>query len=487
MKIKKLFEGQEIFGLTDLEMDIESIKKDSRLCRQNDVFFDLSSNYTKSLENCTEAIKNGAKVVVSSQLLPIDELIKVKDVRESFALACKNFYNCSCDKLKIIGITGTNGKTTTSHIVAECLKYAGYKVGVIGTMGVFYDDKTLDFDMTTPDSDDLHFAFDKMVQSGVQYVVMEVSAHAIAQKRVHGINFEVGVLTNITQDHLDYFHTFENYADCKLSFFKPENMKMAVVCADDQQGQLLIENSSMPVISYGINNPADVFAVDIDESMKRSQFFCNAMDEVVKIDTNLIGQYNIENSLAGIGVCTCLGLKLKTVAQGLKFIRPVEGRFNIISTHNRNIIIDFAHTPDGLEKVLSTAKSLCKGKLYCIFGCGGNRDVDKRHKMGMISEKYCDYVCLTNDNPRFEEPRSIVANIEEGMTKGHMVELDRTEAIRKMLAICRPDDVLVIAGKGGEKYQSIGGKKIPYNDFDAVYGCLKKAYGVDIHQKEARR
>ena len=305
----------------------------------------------------------------------------------------------------------------------------------------------------------------------------------IYDESVEGVKFEVGVLTNITQDHLDYFGTMENYRDCKLSFFTDEYIKSAVVSSDDESGRELLKNIKVPVLSFGLQNPADVFAVKIKGGLDGAEFYGNILDDVYKVKTNLVGEYNVSNVLASLSVMATLGFDVSKAVESLKTIKPVEGRFNVIKYKGKYIVIDFAHTPDGLENVLKTAKKICKGKLYCVFGCGGNRDSGKRPKMGAIAEKYSDYVCVTNDNPRFENPTKIASDIEKGMRKSHFVELDRQSAIEKMISLSKKDDVILIAGKGGEKYQIVGDKKLDYNDFDAVYKIIKNDVKREIKEK----
>ena len=474
MEREKLLDNRKILSGYAVEEDIKGICKDSRDVQPGDMFFDLSDSYEEGIKHCKEALQNGASFIVSENRYPLQNIGVVADVHEAFAEVCSKFYGEPSKSLKLIGITGTNGKTTCAHIISEGLKSLGKKVATVGTMGINFDGQSEDVYMTTPDADILHRKFAEMKKAGVEYVVMEVSAHALAQKRVHGLNFDVGVLTNITQDHLDYFGSMENYKNCKLSFLDPKYVKSAVICVDDESGMEFVDKCKAPCITYGIKNPADVFAINLDQNATRTKFCCNLMDDIYDVETNLVGEYNVLNTLASMSVCADLGLDMRKVVESLKYIHPVEGRFNIINYNGKHIVIDFAHTPDGLEKVLSTAKDICKGKLYCIFGCGGNRDKDKRHKMGAISEKYCDGVCISNDNPRFEDPMAIARDIEVGMKKKHFVELDRQKAIKKMIDLCQKDDVLVIAGKGGERYQIFGDEKVDYNDFDAVYKCISK-------------
>lgn len=467
MKLKNLLNCQKKFE----EMEIAGISRDSKTIQKDEVFFCLTDDYEKTLSRCQEALDGGAAFVVSNFNLPFEKSLKVENCRKSFAAACKVQSGNACDKMKMIGVTGTNGKTTTSYIIAQMLSRNGHKVGLIGTNGVYYDGKREECPLTTPDADFLHETFKKMHDAGVEFVVMEVSAHAVDQDRIHGINFDIGVLTNITQDHLDYFKTMKNYQNAKEKFF--ENVKSAVICTDDVRCFEIAQKLDIPVTTYGIENPCDAFAIDVFCSLNGSRFVANINDEIMEIKTNLIGDYNIYNSLAALCVCQKLGLNAEALKRGLNFISPVEGRFNVINLDGKYIVIDYAHTPDGLEKVLQTARKLTDGKVFVVFGCGGNRDKDKRHKMGKIAEENADYVCLTDDNPRYENPAEIIKEIEKGMKKTHFVEKDRQKAIEKMLTLAKEKDIIVVAGKGAEKYQEIQGVKHPYNDFDAVYNIFK--------------
>ncbi len=473
MQLKNLVKNVKNFG----DLEISNVCREHEKVKKNDAFFCFSKDKATAFERCEAALKNGAAVCFSHFDFQNERILKTNDPRGMFAKACAAFYNRVCDTLKIVGITGTNGKTTTSYIIAEMLKRNGKKVGIIGTSGVVYGGKTYDCPLTTPDADFLHKTFKDMSDAGVEYVVMEVSAHAIEQKRIDGIKFEIGVLTNITQDHLDYFKTFDAYAQTKLSFFTKEHMKRAIICSDDNNAFNFLPKCRVPYQTYGILSPSDTFAIDILCSMTGTRFVANVCDEVVDIKTNLIGKYNVYNSLAALAVCKCLGLNSKELALGMNFINPVEGRFNVFNVDGKFVVVDYAHSPDSLMNVLTTAKSLTDKKVFVVFGCGGNRDRDKRGKMGRIAENFADFVCLTDDNPRFEEEMDIIKEIESGMKKGHFVEPDRRVAIIKMISLARPGDIVVIAGKGAEKYQEIKGQKYPYNDYDVIYSYSNSTKG----------
>ena len=417
--------------------EVKGISRDSRTAQEGDIFFCFAQDKERAEKQCQEASSRGAKFVVSQFDLPINGSIKAKDVRDLFARSCANFYGRACDDMKMVAITGTNGKTTTSHLIAEIMNRNGHKTGVIGTNGVFYGGKKFD-------------------------------------------------CPNITQDHLDYFKTFDRYSKTKLDFFSKEHIRQGIVCGDDKLARSVAGRCDVPIKTYGITLPCDIFAIDTLCTLDGSRFVANLCDDaVLNIKTNLIGQYNVYNSLAALGVCQALGLEKKELENGLNFVMPVEGRFNVSKIDGKYVVIDFAHTPDGLEKVLKTARELTDKKVWVVFGCGGNRDSDKRPKMGKIAEDNADVVCLTDDNPRMENSQDIIGDIEAGMRKDHFVQPDREKAIRKIVGRAEEGDIVVIAGKGAEKYQEIGTQKVPYNDFDVVADIenksrLKKLGGKDF-------
>ena len=458
--------------------EFDKPQRKAEFVKKGDAFFCFTTNKDDCVCHAKVALENGANVVFSNFDLTDPSCVKIDNVRSAFSRACAKYYGNVCDKMKMIGVTGTNGKTTTCHLISQILSKSGKKVGVIGTNGAYFCGKSVYCPLTTPDADFLHKTFSQMYQNGVEYVIMEVSAHAIVQGRVDGIMYDVGVLTNITQDHLDYFGDMENYANAKAQFFTREHIKKAIFGVDDERVREIMTKTEVPFKTFGMENPADTFAIDGLCDINGSRFVANACDEVFEVKTNLIGDYNIENSLAALAVCCELGLSEKELASGLNFVYPAEGRFNVLKVGNKYAVVDFAHTPDGLEKVLQTARNLTDKRVIVVFGCGGNRDRDKRPRMGKIAQDNADVVCLTSDNPRYEEPEDIIADIECGIEKEHFVEVDRKKAIRKMLDFAESGDIVIIAGKGAEKTQEVDGILFPYNDFDVVSQyCAEKLKG----------
>ena len=474
MLLKDLLDFKDVEkGVENLDKNICDIKIDSTKVKPGDVFFAMQGWKRNGNDYVLEALNNGAEVVVSQQNLPFENVVVVKNVRASHAKACKKFFDCSCDKLKIIGVTGTNGKTTTANIIAAILKSAGKKVGVIGTLGAQYNQTNVQTGMTTPDPYMLHKLFKDMSEQNIEYAVMEVSAHALALDKLEGVKFEIGVLTNITEDHLDYFGDMDNYAKAKLKLFTPDKVKLAVVCGEDDYGRNLVIYPHVPTICYGKKFGFDVSGRFIKTNFEGSQFVCDFLGKQFKIKSHLVGEYNVENLLGAIAVTRSLGISEEDVAKGIALLPPVEGRFNILNFKNKNIVIDYAHTPDGLEKVLKTARALSDNKLVCIFGCGGDRDQQKRPIMGKIASTLADDVIITSDNPRFEEPQEIIRQIEKGCVKPCLCICERQQAIEYALKKYKNKTTILIAGKGAEQYQEIKGVQYPYSDFEVVYNFCK--------------
>lgn len=472
MLVKDLLEGVEVLqGRTD--GDMVDIKIDSKKVGYGDVFVAMKGSRFDGNDFAKEALDKGASYVISEQNLPFENVIVVRDARKAYAEICKNFFGKACDQLKLIGVTGTNGKTTTCNIIASVLRAGGKNVGVIGTLGARYNSEVVKTSMTTPDPYLLHKLFKEMKDDGVEYVVMEVSAHALALNKLEGVKFEEGILTNITEDHLDFFGDMENYAKAKMSFFDPKYMKLGIVFGEDRYGRLLMYKSKVPTICYGKGRKFDVSGRDIVTNFDGSHFVCDYLGEQIEIDSHLVGEYNVENLLAAIASTRSIGIGKEALQLGIKNLAPVEGRFNIINILGKNIIIDYAHTPDGLEKVLKTARALSDNKLVCIFGCGGNRDRQKRPIMGKIASTLADDVIITSDNPRFEKPEDIIQEIEAGVTKKCVCIPNRQQAIEGAMKKYKDKTTIVIAGKGAENYQEIEGKKYPFSDFEVVYNYAR--------------
>ena len=472
MKLKQLLSKVEIKNdiSSFCEEDILCISAKSQNKMQGGLFFCFNGKHS-AIEMAKQAIKNGAKVLVVDKLLSVDAYqVLVDDARKVMGQISQNFYGTS--GIKVIGITGTNGKTTTSYIIKHILEVAGKRVGVIGTNGVYFLNEFFPATLTTPDPIDLHEILGIMKKGKVDYVVMEVSAHAIYLNKIEGINFVAKVFTNFSQDHLDFFKDMQSYQNTKISYFKPNDLM--IINADDECGQKIIQRNA-DAISYGINTPCDCFAMEV--SRDGTSYILNINDNIMEIKSNLYGLFNVYNALAGAVCCYFLGTKAYDIKQGLKSVKYVDGRFNVIPLKKGRVIIDYAHTPDGLENVLKTARTFTDGKLLCVFGCGGDRDKSKRKLMGAIAEKYSDFCFVTNDNPRYEDPQKIIDDITQGFNKkNYYVIDDRSTAITLAISQIGDGDTVIICGKGAEKYMDIKGEKIPYSDFEVINSIKDKLW-----------
>lgn len=469
MELKKLLQYiqvKEIVGNTDIE--ISGLCADSQKVKKGDLFFCYAGEKHDSHGNIIEITQGGAVAIVCEHKLnsPLTQII-VDNGRAQIAKAARAFYGFADKKLKLVGVTGTNGKTTTTYMLASIFKANGQKTGIIGTLGISYDGKFISPELTTPDPVYLHSVLADMEKAGVEYVFMEVSAHALYYDKICGLQFEAGIFTNCTQDHLDFFDNMKEYSNCKKLLFKDDHCKHAVINSDDKLGVELL--SQIPkAVSYGIDNPADVFAVDIRESLNGTSFVINLSDELYEINISLPALHNVYNAMAAAACAKILGVKITEIAKGLNGLKAVSGRLEHVAQFNgAEIFVDFAHTPDGLEKSLKSLKKLCKGKLYCLFGCGGNRDKTKRPIMGAVAARYADFCIITSDNPRFEDPYDIISDIVAGVKqsgKKYVTVTEREVATEYAIRLLSEGDILIVAGKGGEHYQEIMGIKHSYND-----------------------
>ena len=485
MRLIKLVEGLQDINfegnVSNFDVEILNISIDSRKEAKNTLFICIDGGSVDSHTLIEEAKENGAVAIVAERKVQTSlPLILVKDTRQALGLLASKFYGEPSKKMKIIGITGTNGKTTTSYMLASILKTAGKKVGIIGTLGIDYADKHFPSSLTTPDPITLHAHFADMGNRGIEYVVMEVSAHALYYKKLAGITFAACIFTNLTQDHLDFFKTMEEYKAAKLALFSPQKCEIAIVNGDDDTGReinKLREEMGARTYLYGLTSPADGFALVTDDFLGGIEAVFNLNDNLYRVRLRMIGEHNVYNALAAASCAQLLGFE-RSISRGLANLKDVCGRLQRINRVNgAEIYVDFAHTPDGLEKSLKTLKKYCVGRLICLFGCGGNRDKSKRGIMGERAAKYCDFALLTSDNPRYEDPLDIINAIEKGYRKisnKYVIIPDREKAIEYALECLGTGDILLIAGKGGECYQEIMGIKYPFNDQDMVVKLLEQ-------------
>ena len=483
MRLSKLFgeiTNGRVIAEKEWEREVSTLFIDSRQQVKNGLFFCLKGTHSDGHAYAKEAIKNGAIALVTERQLFVEvPQIIVENAREALGILSSVFYGNPSEKMKIIGITGTNGKTTTSYMLASILRAANKRVGVIGTLGVVYDKTCIPSDLTTPDPIFLHSTLLDMYMRGIEYVVMEVSAHALYYKKIAGLHFSACIFTNLTQDHLDFFNAMPAYQDAKRKLFLPEVCPIAILNGDDEAGRNfgeIREEKGAKNIYYGLNTPTDAFAVITDESARGSECMLNINDKLCRVSLSLVGRHNIYNALAAATCAVEIGIGLESVAQGLADLKGVEGRLQWVGNHQGgDIYVDIAHTPDGLGRVLDALRQHCKGRLICLFGCGGNRDKTKRPIMGEIVAKKADFAILTSDNPRYEDPLDIINAMEKGYRRfsvRYVIVPERRRAIEYGLDFLQKGDILLVAGKGGEEYQEIMGIKYPFNDHDIIQTIL---------------
>ena len=478
MKLSTLIENlprKKVIGKTNVE--IENLQIDSNSVTHGSLFICLCGRDFDGHSFVRQVENYGAVAIVTEKQLDTSlTQVIVENCRATMGIIAAEFYSHPEKKMKIIGVTGTNGKTTTTHIIKSICDNAGLPCGLIGTLGTFYRGKFIEPSLTTPDPFVLYKTFYEMQKSGVEVVVMEVSAHALYLDKVSNLNFDVGVFTNLSQDHLDFFGDMDSYKRAKLKMFEGGKCKYIVVNSDDETG-IEIMKKCKNVITYGINNPSDVFAIQLKNTKLGTEFVCNLFDCIFDVNLKLMGIFNVYNALAAATAAALIGVDTEKIIEGVEKTTGVSGRLELIYNDKFAVYLDYAHTPDGLKKALCALKESCGKRLICVFGCGGNRDKGKREIMGRISGEYADFTVITSDNPRYEEPMDIISNIEKGMlevSKNYVVVQDRREGTKYALEMAKEGDILLIAGKGSEKYQEILGIKQVYNDKDTVMDILRK-------------
>ncbi len=475
MKLSKLCRE---YGRREGDAEITGLCTDSRVAGEGDLFFCFRGESVDSHAFAEEAFSRGAAAICCEKRLelPCPQVI-VPDGREGMARLSAAFYQNPERKLKIVGVTGTNGKTTTCHLLFSALQESGRKVGLIGTLGARFGERVIPPDLTTPDPISLFSLLADMQRDGVEIVVMEVSAHALALRKVAPILFEVGIFTNLTRDHLDFFKEMGPYGEAKRSLFLPGSCKFGVYNADDEFSKKLLSLPT-PHMTFGLKFPADASAQIVKESMTGTEAVFSLCGKRIPVSLNLTGRYNLSNALAAACAAEKLGAGAEEIRRGFCKLTSVEGRLERVATfRGAEIFVDFAHTPDGLEKALKNLKAHCKGKLIAVFGCGGNRDEGKRKLMGETAAKFSDYAVLTSDNPRFEEPCAIIREIEEGFSRislEYTAIEEREKAIEFALQRLSEGDVLLVAGKGGETYQEIMGIKYEFNDKNVIRSLIER-------------
>ncbi len=483
---------QELTSVLDVEKVVGPLDRlvrgltyDSRKAKIGFLFVAISGFRQDGHNFIPEAIRKGTRVVVVEKkilsLPPEITLIRVRSSREALAKLSSYWYGFPSRQLKLIGITGTNGKTTTTYLVEAILKKAGHKVGRISTINYDLGSGPIPSRITTPESQDLQEILRNMVDAGVDYAVIEVSSHSLVLHRVDGVQFDFAVFTNFSLDHLDFHKSIERYLEAKVSLFRERAPKMAAVNVDDAMAHHFMKSISCPLITYGVKKEARVKGKILKTGVRGSSFLAQVdKNEPLRINLPLLGIHNVYNALAAISTAVAQAVEPLIIREGLERVKRIPGRLEYIQNkRDLDVFVDYAHTPDALEKVLKSLRQVARGKIWVVFGCGGDRDIQKRPLMGKVSLKFADYSVITSDNPRSEDPEKIVAVIEEGVRedgghrgKDYTTVVDRREAIRTALERMKKGDTLLIAGKGHEKVQIFEDRVVEFSDSKVVRDLL---------------
>lgn len=466
-------------------LSITGIQYDSRKVALGNLFVAIKGFQSDGHQYIRQALEQGAiAVMISDEAYCSNEYpwILVEDCRLALAQISSVFYGHPSEKLTLIGVTGTNGKTTTTNLICHIIEAQGEKTGLIGTIHNRIGDKVLEGSRTTPESLELQQMFAAMVDEGIRYAVMEVSSHALELHRVDCCDFDIAVFTNLTQDHLDYHVTMENYCRAKTILFqmlgkngeKAGLQKTAVINMDDPWAGHFLVACNVPVVTYSMHKDASWKAEQVEVGAEGVRYSVDGHP----VQLHLTGNFNVYNSLAALAVGEALGFSLDSVIQALEQVTGIAGRFQTVKgARDFSVIVDYAHTPDGLENVISTAQAFAKGKVITVFGCGGDRDRTKRPLMGEVAAELSDYCVVTSDNPRTEDPEQILQDILPGVEK-HMepdtyhVEVDRRKAIHYAVQMAQPGDVVLLAGKGHENYQDVNGVKHHFDDYEVAQEAI---------------
>ncbi len=465
------YKGSLTFG----DPDIIGITDDSRKVVAGSIFVCIKGRNFDGHTAAKAAAESGAAAVVALHDVGVAQQIIVEDTREAYSLLCSAFFGYPCRQLKIIGVTGTNGKTTTCFVIRDMLKRFGIKSGMIGTVSNIVGDEILPSQLTTPDAFELHGLFRKMADASCEYCVMEVSSQALEQQRVCGIRFCAAIFTNLTRDHLDYHGSFENYAAAKHKLF--ENADLAIINDDDESASLMVKDIQCPVRTFSIKkDSSDYTAKNVQIKSSLTEYELVAQGAIGRVRFAIPGRFSVYNSMGAIVCLTELGFPFGDTVAAAAAAKGVPGRLEVVSTDTDfTVIIDYAHTPDGLVNILETVHEIAQGRVITVFGCGGDRDKTKRPIMGKIAAENSDIVIVTSDNPRTEEPEKIIDDIFVGIDKPKVPVYriaDRTQAIEKALRKAKKGDIIVLAGKGHETYQILGTEKIHFDEREKVAELL---------------
>ena len=477
MRLRELLEGMEVISQTiSPDTEITHVCVDSRATQKGSLFVAVPGNRCDGGHYARQAVDRGAVCVVCQSELPPDlPWVKVRDARLALSqLACR-WYGHPSRQLTMLGVTGTNGKTTVTYLLRHILQRTGMKTGLIGTVQNIVGEQTLPTQRTTPDALQIQQLLSAMTKNGCSHAVMEVSSHALDQHRAEGIDFAVGIFTNLTEDHLDYHGTMGCYCDAKAKLFQMS--RMGVCNADDPWTERLLAGASCPSVYYGIHNPAEVWAEDIFLHSRSVDFTVCTARTRTPVHLGVPGRFSVYNALGAIAACGELGIPPEECAAALATFPGVAGRMEVVPTPGKpyTLLIDYAHTPDALENVLKTVRGFAQNRVIAVFGCGGDREREKRPLMGHIAGKLADLTIITSDNPRTEEPMAIIRDILPGIAGAedkYIVEPDRRGAIALAMGRAAAGDVIVLCGKGHETYQAIGDKTIPMDEREIVRALL---------------
>lgn len=458
-----------------LDQEVKGISFDSRQTKPGDLFICVSGLKQDGHDYAQQAVERGAVALLVERkvgVTPGIAVVQVPDSRLAMPAAASNFYAKPSTYLKLVGVTGTNGKTTTTHLIKAILEEAGHKTGLMGTLYARIGDYQKVFSNTTPESVDIEEFLARVQKESGLYAVMEVSSHALDLGRVEKLNFYCTVFTNLTQDHLDYHGSMDSYKQSKLRLFKNLDHTQghfAVINADDAAATDFVKASAGRCITYGIQDEADVRAVDIQFSLKGSHFMAVYQEHKFRVEMKMIGRFSVYNALAAIAFALKEGISQDIIVRALGTVTGVAGRFEQVDCgQDFTVIVDYAHTPDGLENILKTAREVLENRLITVFGCGGDRDRTKRPLMGRIAAQYSDFCIVTSDNPRTEEPEAIIDDIIPGLQEvenSHYAKIiDRREAIHQAICLAKKGDLIIIAGKGHETYQLVKDQVLDFDD-----------------------
>jgi UDP-N-acetylmuramoyl-L-alanyl-D-glutamate--2,6-diaminopimelate ligase len=492
MRLKDLLKAISDYEIgNEMDVEIKGIAYDSRKVSEGYIFTAIKGHAMDGHAFLDEAVRRGAVAVLGENFetfSPDVTTVKVKDSRDALARLSMHFYGDPCRDMELIGITGTNGKTTTTYLIESILNATGASPGVIGTINSRFKGVEHTSSVTTPESLDLMAIIRSMADGGATHLIMEVSSHALDQGRTGTCPYSVGVFTNLTRDHLDYHRTMEEYFEAKSLLFRGMikdrhgRKGTAVINMDDPKGEVLRSMTMNRVLTYGLAGSWDVTAKNVTTDRSGLNAVIKTPEGDVPVASSLIGNVNLYNILAAVSVAVALGIGLDPIAKGIKDLKCVPGRLEPVKNkRGLTILVDYAHTPDALIKAQTTLKPLTKGRLITVFGCGGDRDRGKRPEMGFAADELSDVVFITSDNPRTEDPDSIIEQIVEGIKgtrltrlewknglevqgQGYFIEADRHKAIEKAISIGKPDDIILIAGKGHEDYQIVGKEKRYFDD-----------------------